>query len=248
MIASGARIVAISAIAMDVIPVIDLKDGLVVLARRGERERYAPIETPLARTSDPVDVARGLLSVHAFRTLYVADLDAIARAGDNRGTLGRLKAAFPEMSLWVDSGIADAAAAEAWLGERPDHLVIGSEVQSDPTLARRFAHHPRTVLSLDFRDTFLGPPDLLDDVSCWPDTVIVMTLTRVGSGAGPDVQRLDAILAAAGPRDVFAAGGVRDRADLVTLARSGIAGALVASCLHDGRLSGADIAALHRAA
>jgi uncharacterized protein related to proFAR isomerase len=37
---------------------------------------------------------------------------------------------------------------------------------------------------------------------------------------------------------------VRDAADLVTLRRAGIAGALVASCLHDGRLTGPDIAAL----
>jgi uncharacterized protein related to proFAR isomerase len=37
---------------------------------------------------------------------------------------------------------------------------------------------------------------------------------------------------------------VRDRADLVALQRAGIAGALVASCLHDGRLSGPEIATL----
>jgi uncharacterized protein related to proFAR isomerase len=37
---------------------------------------------------------------------------------------------------------------------------------------------------------------------------------------------------------------VRDADDLVTLKRCGIAGALVASCLHDGRLSGKEIAAL----
>jgi uncharacterized protein related to proFAR isomerase len=37
---------------------------------------------------------------------------------------------------------------------------------------------------------------------------------------------------------------VRDAVDLVALQRAGIAGALVASCLHDGRLSGSDIAML----
>jgi phosphoribosylformimino-5-aminoimidazole carboxamide ribotide isomerase len=63
---------------VEIIPVVDLKGGVVVRARMGRREEYRPIETPLAPTSDPVDVARGLLSVHPFATLYVADLDAIA--------------------------------------------------------------------------------------------------------------------------------------------------------------------------
>jgi len=37
---------------------------------------------------------------------------------------------------------------------------------------------------------------------------------------------------------------VRGIDDLITLKRAGIAGALVASCLHDGRLRGGDIATL----
>jgi uncharacterized protein related to proFAR isomerase len=43
---------------------------------------------------------------------------------------------------------------------------------------------------------------------------------------------------------IFAAGGVRDAADLDLLKRAGIAGALIASCLHDGRLRGSEIARL----
>jgi phosphoribosylformimino-5-aminoimidazole carboxamide ribotide isomerase len=74
--------------------------------------------------------------------------------------------------------------------------------------------------------------------------VIVMTLARVGSGAGPDLDRLCTVRDAEPGRRIYAAGGIRDAADLLALKRAGIAGALVASCLHDGRLSGKDIAAL----
>jgi hypothetical protein len=62
---------------MEIIPVIDLKGGLVVRARMGQRDQYRPIETPLSPTSHPADVVQGLMSVFPFRTLYVADLDAI---------------------------------------------------------------------------------------------------------------------------------------------------------------------------
>lgn len=225
---------------MEVIPVVDLKGGVVVHARMGERALYRPIETPLARGSDPVDVARGLLALHPFATLYVADLDAIMGTGDNRAALGRLQRALPQLTLWVDSGIADQQAVTAWLAQGLGHVVLGSETQRDIALVRRFATEPRAVLSLDFRgDVFQGPAELLTQAQVWPQRLIVMTLHRVGSHAGPDFARLRTIKPAA--REVYAAGGVRDADDLQALAELGVAGALVASSLHSGRLTGADL-------
>jgi HisA/HisF family protein len=225
---------------MEVIPVIDLKGGVVVHARMGDRARYRPIETPLARTSDPIDVARGLLAVHPFTTLYVADLDAITGSGDNRAALGRLRRTLPELTLWVDGGIAEEAAVAAWLEQDLGDVVLGSETQRDVATIRRFATEPRAVLSLDFRgDAFQGPPELLADAAIWPQRVIVMTLHRVGSDAGPDLARLRTIKPAG--REIYAAGGVRDVDDLQALGEAGIAGALVASSLHNGRLTAADL-------
>jgi phosphoribosylformimino-5-aminoimidazole carboxamide ribotide isomerase len=227
---------------MEIIPVLDLKGGVVVRARMGQRDLYRPIETPLAATSDPRDIMRGLLSVYPFATVYIADLDAIQGAGDNAAALARLKAEWPKVKLWVDNGIADAAAAVRWFDRGLGHLVLGSESQSDLSLLHRFAHDDRVVLSLDFRGpTLQGPAQLLSDVSAWPAQVIVMTLARVGSGAGPDLERLAEVRALAPQRRFYAAGGVRDAGDLAALARVGIAGALVATSLHDGRLRRADI-------
>ncbi len=221
---------------MHVIPVIDLKAGVVVRAHLGQRDRYRPIETPLSPTADPVDVARGLIALHPFTTLYLADLDAIMGDGDNGAAIARLRAARPDLTLWVDNGIADHARADAWLGAGLGRLVLGSESQKDSGLLQRFAGDPRIVLSLDYRGTdFVGPPGLLDP-GLWPPQVIAMTLVRVGSGAGPDLERLAAIRAAAPDCAVYAAGGVRDAADLDRLVAVGIAGALVATSLHDGRL------------
>jgi phosphoribosylformimino-5-aminoimidazole carboxamide ribotide isomerase len=151
------------------------------------------------------------------------------------------------LELWVDSGIAAAAAARDWLAASLGCLVLGSETQRDAALARQLSDDPRAVLSLDFReDEFLGPPALLAEPDAWPDRVIVMTLARVGSGAGPDLARIAAIRALAGNRKLYAAGGIRGAADLADLARAGVAGALLASCLHEGVLTGQQIAALRR--
>jgi len=230
---------------MEIIPVLDLKGGVVVRARMGQRDLYRPIATPLAATSDPVDVARGLRSIHPFARLYVADLDAIEGRGDNGAALRRLRAECPGVALWVDNGIADAGAAARWLDDDVGSLVLGSETQADPALMWSFAGDNRVILSLDFRgDAFQGPREILDAPSAWPAKIIVMTLARVGSGAGPDLDRLAEIRRIAAGRRIYAAGGVRDAGDLAALARAGIAGALVATALHDGRLGSADIKAL----
>jgi phosphoribosylformimino-5-aminoimidazole carboxamide ribotide isomerase len=229
---------------MNIIPVLDLRGGVVVRAHMGQRDRYHPIVSPLSPTSDPGDVMRGLLSVHAFTTFYLADLDAIEGTGDNAEVLHRLGAEFSSLAFWVDNGVADTDAAEQFLDAGLGHLVVGSESQKDMALLRHLADRDRIVLSLDFRgDAFQGPPALLDEVAAWPQRLIVMTLARVGSGAGPDLDRLRAIRDVAAGRDIYAAGGVRDGADLAALRRAGIAGALVATSLHDGRLRSSDIAA-----
>ena len=227
---------------MQVIPVVDLKAGVVVRAQQGDRAAYRPIETPLSASSDAVDVVRGLLTLHDFRTLYVADLDAIMGAADNFAALARVRAEFPALELWIDNGAADAAALDTLIASKLGAAVIGSESQRNSAL---FAHSPDIVLSLDFRgDEFQGPPEILDQPRLWPRRIIVMTLARVGSGAGPDLARLTAIRARAGSRAIYAAGGVRGVDDLEALKAAGITGALVATALHEGRLTGAQIARL----
>jgi phosphoribosylformimino-5-aminoimidazole carboxamide ribotide isomerase len=230
---------------MEVIPVLDLKEGAVVHARMGHRSRYRAIETPLSSTNHPIDVARGLLSIYPFRTVYVADLDAIERNGHNNAALSQLKNELPDLTFWVDNGVADWASAQSWLEADLGNLVLGSETQEDGTLVRALSGHDRIILSLDYRgDAFAGPEALANDATVWPKRVIAMTLARVGSVMGPDWNRISAIKRLSGEKRVYAAGGVRDADDLAALARIGIVGALVASCLHNGKLAGAQIARL----
>jgi len=229
-----------------IVPVLDLKAGQVVRARAGERSQYKPIETPLAAGSEPVAVLEGLLQLAPFRRLYIADLDAIAGHGDHRAAIADLSRRHPAVELWVDAGIATAAAALA-LAESGVVPVLGSETlatAAELAATRRRLGAARSVLSLDYRgQRFLGPAEIELDPMAWPDCVIVMTLSRIGGTSGPDFARLTAIRQRAGARHVFAAGGVRDRADLEKLASMQLGGVLVATALHDGRLDRAAIAA-----
>jgi phosphoribosylformimino-5-aminoimidazole carboxamide ribotide isomerase len=230
---------------LQAIPVIDLMRGEVVRARMGERSAYRPLESPLSATSDPVAVVRGLFKVYPFPTLYVADLDAIESKGDNVSALGRLRTQFPELEMWIDNGAADAGALEALIGAGLGAPVIGSESQRDGALIARHRDSRRVVLSLDFRgQAFQGPAEILAEPALWPRRVIVMTLARVGSGAGPDLERLAAIRSIAQNREIYAAGGVRDAADLSALRAAGASGALIATALHERRVVRADLEAI----
>lgn len=231
---------------MEVVPAIDLAGGVVVRARLGLRSTYAPIVTPLARTSKPADVVAGLLALYPFRTVYLADLDAIERRGGHDETIAALSVAFPGVTFWVDAGSGTMWEARAWLGRHERaQLVLGAESLADPDVVKQLGKDPRVLLSLDYDgERFLGPDALLEAPELWPPRIIVMTLARVGSAAGPDLDRLAAVARLAPEAEIYAAGGVRDASDLRDLERAGVMGVLVASALHDGRLSKADLAAL----
>ncbi|MGY2049910.1 HisA/HisF-related TIM barrel protein [Methylobacterium sp. JK268] len=226
--------------AFEIIPVIDLRHGLVVRARAGERHAYAPIATPLSPSPQPGAVARGLLAAFPARRLYVAVLDAIMDgAPPDLAALAAVAAAAPGVELWVDAGFATEAAVRAFLASGLGRPVLGSESQTDAGLVRRLGE--AAVLSLDSRDGVpLGPASLHEDASSWPSDLIAMPLARVGSGAGPDLAGLAAIRARAPRARLYAAGGLRGAHDIAPLREAGVAGILVASALHDGRLSPAD--------
>lgn len=239
---------------MHIIPVIDVRHGIPVRAVAGDRANYQPLVTPLAPAGGATDwgqthgsdpdgtgqgnptvetVARGYRRLYPFSTMYIADLDAIEGRGANSSLVPALAVALPAVEFWVDAGCITES-------ETGGVTVIGSEVLPDGQVGRPIPDS--TVLSLDFRgDEFMGPPALLRRPDFWPKRVIVMTLGRVGSGGGPDFQRIAQISRLAPRAHVYAAGGVRDIADLHAARAAGAHGALIASALHGQKIKADDL-------
>lgn len=229
---------------MLLIPVLDLMHGQVVHAQAGRRDEYRPLESSLCSSSQPEAVLEGLLALHPFRQVYIADLDAILGKGHHRATLEGVRRTHPELEFWVDAGFSSAAEARAWQAEGLGRAVMGSECLKD--MPDRATLPAGVLLSLDFRgEDFMGPRGLAEDAGRWPDDVIVMTLGRVGMGEGPDLERLARLKSLGQRTRLYAAGGVRHAGDLEALAQAGAAGVLLASALHKGAFSPAELAAFH---
>jgi phosphoribosylformimino-5-aminoimidazole carboxamide ribotide isomerase len=232
---------------LSLIPVIDLKGGMVVHAREGRRDEYRPVRSKLTPGAEPKTIARALLDLHPFKTLYIADIDAIQQRGNNRTAIQAIRRQWPDLELWVDSGIANDAALTRWLAVDLGHPVIGSESLLDADFllkVRARVEEVSAVLSIDYLgDEFKGPQALLDNPELyWPGRVLAMNLHRVGSDQGPDLNLIVDLAKRVPGCKVYAAGGVRSVEDLQQVAKAGASGALLASALHDGRIGSSHLA------
>lgn len=244
---------------MDVIPVLDLKRGRAVHARRGERAAYRPVAGAFGSGDDPLRLARALRDGLGIRRLYVADLDAITGEEPALPTLAALSALGLE--LWVDAGVRSAADAARVLDEGAARAIVALETLPGLDALRQVARHigtERVALSLDLRAGLplaadpalaaLDPATIAREArAAGIDTILALDLARVGSEAGPDEPLLRRLRPAVADARLIAGGGVRDVADLERLAALGCDGALVATALHDGRIGRAEVERLQAA-
>lgn len=228
---------------------IDLLNGVVVHAKKGERQHYQPIQSQLTNSSQPIDIVAALLAVYPFTQLYIADLDAIQKLdgsnANNFRLIADIQAQFPQLTLWIDAGILTHQEFEFWQ-QLNCRLIIGSEnfkdIESYSTLT---AQHKDYLLSLDFMPQgYVGPKALLTQTQYWPKDIIVMSLANVGAGLGANIALLNEIKKSADEYNFIAAGGIRHVEDLQELKSMGISAALVATALHQKQLTHADILGL----
>lgn len=223
---------------MQIIPVIDVMGGIVVHASGGKRKHYQALQSILSMSSEPFDVISALLALYDFKTIYIADLDAIQQHEYDIEFYINLNTRFPDIEFWIDAGIQTH---EDWkkiaylMGFR---CVLGSETLEELEILDEPLIREKAILSLDYREgIFLGNELLLAKPESWPKDVIVMSLDFVGSGAGPDYSLLSRIRGLAMQSKIIAAGGVRNEQDLKDLASQQISATLIASALHTGRIS-----------
>jgi phosphoribosylformimino-5-aminoimidazole carboxamide ribotide isomerase len=237
---------------LKIIPVIDVLNSKVVHAVRGQRKEYQPLQSILTKSTDPLEVARAFNTL-GFTELYIADLDAIIDCSSSFQSL-RIITQETKLKLWVDAGISNVERAQNLFSYGVSKLIVGTETLQ----TKRFVEHAvdifgsdRVVVSLDLKgdkllfklgfDGCQSPICLLNEFKeIGVSHVIVLDLARVGSGEGVNMDFLKRIIEEIGV-DVSVGGGVRNTNDLLELRKLGVSGVLIATALHNGKISVADL-------
>ena len=227
---------------MQIIPVLDLQRGRVVHARHGQCRKYKPLRSTLVDCSAVLPVLTALQVLWPFRQVYIADLDAIENQGENTSLIKEMYAAFPRIDFWVDAGLHGNPARYAPQAMLPGITpVLGTENDPEARISLPLLEqYPQSILSLDIQEDAADTP-WLGAIERWPGTIIVMSLDRVGSMQGPDYKRLAGIRQRCPDRRLYAAGGIGTIRELHRLAAQGIHGVLLASALHQGTITQAEL-------
>ncbi|MFH1532179.1 MAG: phosphoribosyl-ATP diphosphatase [Pseudomonadota bacterium] len=171
----------------------------------------------------------------------VIDLDAALGRGDN-GTV--IEALCRRAPCRVGGGIRSVETARRWLDAGAERVILGTAAQ--PSLVRQLPRE-RVIAALDARDgevvvegwtrgTGRGILERVAELAPWVGGFLVTFVELEGRLGGTDLERVAAIVEAAGDTRVTIAGGVTTADEIAALDRAG-ADAQVGMALYTGRLS-----------
>ena len=235
---------------MQIIPVLDIKQGQVVHAIGGRRSEYRPIRSKLTNSTDPVQVALAMRDAVCAEDIYIADLDAIEGAEPDWRTIDPIRVVVGDQrDLWIDAGAKTFD--HAWDVGTHGRAVLALESLDEPMIVEdldAFGFSERLIFSLDLR-----AGRMLGDLSRWHvpadmptllveqlvrmglQSVIVLDLAHVGMEKGTGTEPLCQAIKKTYPEmSVYTGGGIRTRDDAKRLEDIGVDGVLIASALHNG--------------
>lgn len=222
-----------------IIFVLDIQKGTAVHAVRGERSKYRPVAgSKVCTSSAPLDI----ISVLTPHEVYIADLDRLQHQGDNFELIEKISGKTRTMA---DIGAENMNDVEK-CAKIADTIILGTETASFDLIEKAAVRFPgRINVSIDMKggkvltkDRFMDvePAELVKRLNYHEiRDIIVLELTRVGTGAGIDEGFLKDI-AAVSSHDVLVGGGIKDMDDIEALKRIGVSGALVATAVHSGKI------------
>jgi len=229
------------------IPVLDLRGGVVVHAIAGQRSAYRPLKSLLTDSIEPVEVLLQLRAATGLETFYVADLDGIIDGRPDWNVLQRLT--DTGVRLLIDAGtrrVGDIDAVRLGRNVRP---VVGTE--SFAELDRLLSGTATDVVcSIDLHAGRLRIADQSPEAGqitvellaerLWTAgfrSWIVLDTAAVGTGRGIPTLPLCRTLNCHFPGvELISGGGVRSQECLLEAREAGVTGVLVASALHTGAL------------
>ncbi len=218
---------------VEIIPVIDIRGGLAVSGRSGDREKYSPLKSVFSDDPDPLKIASSL----PFERLYVADLDGIMEGRPDFETLKRLSILKKTL---IDIGVREIEDLKLF-DEIDCEVILGSETVKSMGLILESMKRlgERMIFSIDIKgnrvlSNFLpeNPADAyMELVSIGVKRIIFLNISAVGTEKADFSFIKDLNMSV----EILVGGGITEK-DLKYMADRRIDGALVGTILHKGLL------------
>jgi phosphoribosylformimino-5-aminoimidazole carboxamide ribotide isomerase len=227
---------------MEIYPAMDLFGGEIVRLREGRFEERTVFGSDIAGT------ARSFREAGA-EWIHVIDLE-----GAKKGFPCHLSAiaALLDAGLRVQygGGLRTTESLDAAFSAGAERVYSGSLFASDPAgaeaLFKRFGN--RLIPAVDIRNgrvavsgwqetAGLSPGQLMEGISASGFTLFLVTAVhRDGTGTGPDREMYRRLRTSFPGISFIAAGGISSLEDIRSLARDGMAGAVLGRALYEGRV------------
>lgn len=223
-----------------IIPVLDLKNGIAVSGKSGEREKYIPLNTIFHKSFSPCKIAKALSDAGAKR-IYIADLDAIEKKGSNLDIVEKINKIIPVM---LDCGANDLKSAKKALDIAENVIIATETLKNIDDLTDIFYNFDKKklIISIDIKDNKLFSKylnidleELIEKINeINPSEIILLDISKVGTQEGVNKDHIQKFLKL--PASLIIGGGITSN-DIEKLEKLGINKFLVGSALHSGKLS-----------
>jgi phosphoribosylformimino-5-aminoimidazole carboxamide ribotide isomerase len=216
---------------VEIIPVLDIRGGIAVSGKSGNRESYGPLKSVYSSQPNLLKLAIAL----PFERLYVADLDGIVNRSPDMTTLVKIASI---KSTMADIGIRDSRDLDLFDGTNLE-LILGTETLKDYDILREALERfeGEVLVSIDIKggkviSSFLPK----DPVKCYEaltsvgvDRVIFLNISAVGTQR-PDFSFIKNI----NKTGEILVGGGSTKKSLHELKKNNVDGVLVGTALHRG--------------
>ena len=209
---------------MNIIPAIDIKNGKVVKAIKGDRTQYNPINSDSGFSPDPYIFIKQMIEVYRPSVFYIADINSLCSNNDNINLIRNIANHYKSSVFWVDTGNK----IDKRLNKKNIIPILCSEnchtIKNINYIYKDYIH------SYDYRDKLLGTQSFVKLNSSYKNKVIFMNISDVGNNNGPSYSSIRTMTK--NPTiEYYVGGGIKTTLDINRLKLMGFSGVLVSSLL-----------------
>jgi len=232
-----------------IIPVIDILNSEVVHAKKGERDKYRPLNSKIFNSTNPIKIIKTLKYKFKFNEIYIADLDSIIYKTPNFQLFDKILK-IPDLNIMIDPGIVNFHDVSIFSKYRFNKLIIGLETINNFKTIRKsislFGQN-KFILSIDmYKGKIISkledlknedPIRIINKISnLGIENIILLDLFRVGQKVG-GIPTLFSEILSIFKGNVFVGGGIKNQEDILYYREKKFSGVLVATALYDGTIN-----------